>query len=174
MSRRAEKSNDPRHSERSTLQLVRESEPAVMWADYPRIEPGIYPAYCKKAHWYRDPGFKRWTCIFHFDVFTEDQQVWLGKIPMWLNGGTGDKPRAGRRTRYLLEWFRANGGPPLRKDRLTPQVFIRRMARVRVADTRGPIPYSVVREITEWSTGQPVNQSHSQGMHSSKVGLSGF
>jgi hypothetical protein len=165
VSGRGARSNDPRHSERSTLQLVREGEPAVSWPDYQRIAPGEYRAYCKRAKWYWERGFNRWTCLLHFDVFTEDLQVCFGKIPMWLNGGAGDKPKAGMRTRYLLEWVRANGGPPPRKDRMAPQVFVRRMARVRVADTRGPIPYSVVQEIVEWSTGQAVNQSHSQGEH---------
>ena len=144
-------------------QLVNENEPAVDWPEYPRIEPGNYPAYCKRGHWYWEPGFKRWTCILLFDISTRNLQSSLGTIPMWLNGGNGNKPQAGRRTRYLREWVKANGGPPLRKDRLSPLVFSRRMAIVQVSDTKGPVPYSVVRQIVEWSTGQAVNQSHSQG-----------
>ena len=146
-------------------ELVNENEPAVTWADYPRIEPGDYPAYCKRAHWYWEPGFNRWTCILLFDVFAEGLQSSLGTIPMWLNGRDGEKPQAGRRTRYLREWVKANGGPPPRKDRLSPRVFARRMARVQVSDTNGPVPYSVVRQILEWSTSQAVNHSHSQGRH---------
>jgi hypothetical protein len=146
------------------LRLVKENEPAVEWGEYPRIEPGVYPGYCKRAQWYWEPGFKRWTCILLFDVLSECLQRPLGTIPMWMNGGNGDKPKAGRRTRYLPEWVRANGGPPARRDRLSPRVFAKRMASVRVADTvKGALPYSVVRQILEWSTGTPVNQSHSQG-----------
>jgi hypothetical protein len=54
-------SQDSRSDKRSgpRLRLVREEEPAVDWANYPRIEPRVYSAYCKKAHWYWDPGFKR-------------------------------------------------------------------------------------------------------------------
>ena len=131
---------------------------------YARIEPGVYPAYCKRAHWYWEPGFKRWTCILLFDVLSEHLHSSMGTIPMWMNGGNGDKPKAGRRSLYLPAWVKANGGPPARKDRLSPRVFVKRMARVRVADTlMGTIPYSVARQILEWSTGTPVNQSHSQG-----------
>jgi len=115
--------------------LVNEEEPSVTWADYPRIKPGDYPAYCKKAHWYWEPGFKRWTCILWFVVLGEDLHTPLGKIPMWINGGNAKNPHAGRRGRYLLEWVKANGGPPARRDRLPPRVFAKRMARVRVADT---------------------------------------
>lgn len=162
-----ETNGSPHSLTRLRPSLVNEEEPSVTWADYPRIKPGDYPAYCKKAHWYWEPGFKRWTCILWFDVLGEDDlQSLLGKIPMWINGRSGEKPHAGRRGRYLLEWVRANGGPPARRDRLSPRVFAKRMARVRVADTTsGVVPYSVVREILEWSTGQAVNQSHSQGEH---------
>ena len=152
-------------AELSALHLVPESELAVKWADYPRIEPGDYPAYCKRAKWYWEPGFKRWTCILLFDVLIEGQNSSLGIIPMWFNGGAGERPKAGRRTLYLPAWVKANGGPPARKDRLSPSVFVRRMARVRIGDTKGPLPYSVVRQILEWSTGTPVNPSHSQGRH---------
>jgi hypothetical protein len=171
VSRTAERRRRSCVAEASVLHLVHqmedENEPVVTWSDYLRIEPGDYPAYCKKAHWYWEPGFKRWTCILLFDVFSEDDlQSSLGTIPKWINGGNGKKPKAGRRGHYLPEWVKANGGPPARKDRLSPRVFMRRMARVRIADTtKGAVPYSVVRQILEWSTGQAVNQSHSQGKH---------
>ena len=141
-----------------------ESEPAVKWADYPRIEPGVYRAYCKKAHWYWERGFKRWTCILLFDVLDGNLESRFGTVPIWFNGGNGDAPQTGRRTRYFAEWVKANGKPPPRKDRLSPKAFAKRMAKVRVGDTtKGIAPYSIVLEILEWSTGQPVNQSHSQG-----------
>ena len=162
MSRAAAKRNEAEARELPALHLVRENEPAVEWADYPRLEPGDYPAYCKRAKWYWEPGFKRWTCILLFDVLKEDQNGSLGTIPRWFNGGAGERPKAGRRTLYFPSWVKANGGPPARRDRLSPSVFVRRMARVRVDDTKGPLPYSVVRKILEWSTGTPVNSSHSQ------------
>jgi hypothetical protein len=128
-------------------------EEEVIWPDYTRVEPGIYRAYCKFAKWYRDPQFKRWTCLLQFDLLTENLDVSLGIVPIWFNGGNGQKPRAELRSNYLPAWVKANGGPPARKDRLSPKVFLRRMARVRVDDTDGPVPYSVVREILEWATG---------------------
>jgi hypothetical protein len=163
MSRAAARKSNPQASERPALHLVPETEPAVEWAEYLRIEPGDYSAYCKRAKWYWEPGFKRWTCILLFDVSKEGQNASLGTIPVWFNGGAGERPKAGRRTLYFPAWVKANGGPPARRDRLSPSVFVRRMARVRVNDTNGPLPYSVVRQILEWSTGTPVNPSHSQG-----------
>ena len=143
-------------SERPRLHLVRQPEPAVEWtdSDYPSIEPGIYQGYCRFAHWYRDPQFKRWTCLLLFDAFAEGTDCLLGTIPLWFNGGDGTKPRASRRGHYLPAWVKANGGPPARKDRLSPAVFLKRMAKIRVADTeKGPLRYSIVREIIEWETG---------------------
>jgi hypothetical protein len=143
-------------------QLV--DEPSVDWTEYACLEPGVYSAYCKSAKWYWEKGFKRWTCMLRFEILAEGSLTPLATIPMWLSGGEGEEqPSAGRRSRYFIEWVRAKGGPPVRRDRLSPRVFIHRMAKVRVADTsRGPVPYSVVREILEWSTGsssQSVTQS---------------
>jgi hypothetical protein len=90
-----------------------------------------------------------------FDILAEDLQTTLGSVPMWLNGGRRDKPHAGRRSAFFPLWVTANGGPPVRTDRLPLNVFVRRMARVLVTDTKGPVPYSVVRTILNWNTGSP-------------------
>ena|ERR1017187_31507 len=151
-------------------QLVRNTEPEIEWREYPRIEPGTYPAYCKWAKRYRDPAFRRWTCLLRFDVLTDDLQTVIATIPRWLPLGTREKPWASRRGKYLREWVRANGGPPAKGDALSPRVFVRRMARVEVGDTdpeKSPVPYSVVRRIVSWETGavpgHSVSKSHSQG-----------
>lgn len=133
---------------------------------YPRITPGVYPAYCKWGKQYRDPGFRRWTCLLLWDVLTEDLLRVIACVPQWLPLGNRDKARASRRGKYLPEWIRANGGPPARRDRLSTDVFVHRMARVEVGDTEGLAPYSVVRRIIEWETGSPgysVSKSTSQG-----------
>jgi hypothetical protein len=130
-----------------------QGESAVDWSSYPRLMPGNYPAYCKRAKWYWDPGYKHWVCLLLFDVLSERLDHSLGIIPMWFGGGNGKRPKAGRRTNYFPAWVRANGKLPIRKDRLSPCVFVRRMALVKVGDTKGPVPYSVVREIIEWTTG---------------------
>jgi hypothetical protein len=142
--------------------VIPKYEPAIQWRDYDRIEPGVYPAYCRWAKCYRDPEFKRWTCLLRFDVLSDDLLRVLARVPFWMNLGAHDRPDAGRRKRYFKEWVLANGEPPLRKDRLSPRVFTRRMARVEVGDTKGHAPYSVVRRIVAWETGAArVTQSSS-------------
>jgi hypothetical protein len=101
LSRAAAKRNEAEARELPALHLVRENEPAVEWADYPRLEPGDYPAYCKRAKWYWEPGFKRWTCILLFDVLRKSSQTSLGTVPMWFNGGAG-KPTAARRAARIV------------------------------------------------------------------------
>jgi hypothetical protein len=147
--------------------LVPQTDPAILWRDYDRIVPGIYPAYCRWAKHYLDPGFNRWTCLLRFDVLSDDLMRVLATVPFWMNLGARDKPHAGRRKRYFKEWVRANGEPPARQDRLSPRVFTRRMARIEVGDTKSDAPYSVVRKILSWETGlasgHSVSKSHSQG-----------
>jgi hypothetical protein len=118
----------------------------IEWTDYPRIQPGEYSAFCAWAKKYYDRAFKRWTCLLRFDVLHKNQMEVVARVPMWLALGDGEKPRASRRSKYLDEWVKANGGPPDRGDRLSPQVFANRIALVQVGDTtKGPVPYSVVR-----------------------------
>ena len=150
--------------------LVENLEPAIEWREYPRIEPGEYSAYCKWARRYRDPAFRRWTCLLRWDVLKDDLLTVIATIPCWLPLGTREKPWASLRGKYLKEWVRANGGAPRRGDQLSPRVFVRRMARVEVGDTdpdKSPVPYSVVRKILSWETGafpgHSVSKSHSQG-----------
>jgi hypothetical protein len=141
----------------------------VQWDNYPRLEPGEYPAYCRSARWYRDRQFQRWTCMLRFDVLSPDLLQTLATVPLWMNGGNRERPRAGRRSQYFAEWIRAAGRAPSRVDRLTPRVFTQRMAHVLIRDTKGPAPYSVIDKILSWDTGFPagqsVNKSHSQGRH---------
>jgi hypothetical protein len=62
------------------------------WGDYPRIEPGNYPAYCRSAEWYRDPHFKQWRCLIRFDVFGEGKlETPLATISLFANGGDGKR-----------------------------------------------------------------------------------
>ena len=102
-----------------------ENEPLVGWGDYIRLEPGNYQAYCQSAKWYWDRGYKRWTCLLRFDVLASNLTDSLDTVPIWFNGGDNRKhPRAGRRSLYFAAWVAANGGPPPRKDRLAPSVFV--------------------------------------------------
>jgi hypothetical protein len=150
--------------------LTSGAEPEIQWPAYDRIRPAVYSAYCRWAKTYRDPGFKRWTCLLRFDVFSDDLMQVVARVPLWMNLGSGDKPHAGRRKRYFREWVLANGEPPKRKDRLSPRVFVRRMVRVEIGDTEGPSPYSVVRKILSWETGSSrVTQSASQRVKDGKL-----
>jgi hypothetical protein len=113
--------------------------------------------------------------LLHFDVLADDLLTVMATVPCWLALGTGENARASLRGKYMKEWVQANGEPPKRGDRLSPIVFVRRMARVKVGDTdpkKSPVPYSVVRKILSWETGgiagQSVNKSHSQGRHELK------
>ena len=148
----------------------RAAAPEIEWREDPLIQSREYPAYCRWAKWYRDPGFRRWTCLLRWEVLTDDLLTVIARIPMWLPLGNREKPRASRRGKYLAEWVRANGRPPARGDRVPPRIFTHRIARVEVGDTdpeKSPVPYSVVRRIVSWKTGGvsgiSVNQSHSQG-----------
>jgi hypothetical protein len=149
--------------------LVTRVEPAIAWRDYARIAPRVYSAYCRWARHYRDRGYKRWTCLLRFDVLSDDLMRVVARLPLWMNLGQQEQPQAGRRSRYFVEWVRANGGPPTRQDRLSPRVFKDRLAKVEVGDSNGDAPYSVVRKILSWETGAPrrVTQSAS---HTVKAG----
>ena len=114
------------------------------------LRRGVYPAYVRSARTYRDPQYKRWTCLLRFDVLNETLTRTIAHVPFWLNLGDYDRPNASRRGRYFAEWCHANGGPPRRRDRLSDRVFCRRMTSVEVGDTLGPAPYSVVRRILVW------------------------
>jgi hypothetical protein len=126
----------------------------IEWADYPRVEPGKYAAYCRYASVYLDQPYQRWVCMLRFDLLASNNIDVVARVPMWLSLGGGTRPRAPRRGRFFQEWARAHGGPPVRRDRLSPRVFIGRLARVIVGDTTNTTaPYSVVKQILSWETG---------------------
>ena len=149
-------------------QNLKADSPKVAWGDYPRLPPGDYTAFCRCANWYWEKSYKRHTCILRFDVLADNLVDNLGSVAMWFGGGNDkDKIEAGRKGLFFNAWVTANDGPPPRRDRLAPNVFVRRMARVQVADTKGSSPYSKVSRILRWETAReastPVISSHSQG-----------
>jgi hypothetical protein len=163
------------------MSLTRQRNPAgnrransetIDWAEYARIVPGEYLAHCYWSKRYRDPGFKRWTCLLRWNVLSEDAQRIIAKcVPLWFALGEGDNPKASRRTKYLKEWVRANGQPPTTGDRLSPNVFTRRIARVEIGDADSPVPYSVVRRIIQWETG-PCRHSVSKSTSQERLDIS--
>jgi hypothetical protein len=139
-------------------------QPEVSWAYIPRIQPGDYPAFSRSSAIYRDRQFKRWVCAIQFDVLSNSLVDVVGRLTWYLNLGTGEKPHAGRRGNYWAAWVRANGGPPRRRDRLSPHVFEGRCASVKVGDTTknhrqdyvgAEEAYSVIRSVVRWETGGP-------------------
>jgi hypothetical protein len=141
----------------------RGQDPEVIWRYCARIEPGTYQGYSRTAKVYRDARFKRWVCAVQFDVLTDSLTEVVAQITWYLNLGSGDQPRAGRRGNYWQAWVNANGRLPQRRDRLSPQVFVRRHATIEVADagfdfrgiaTTPEHAYSVVRNVIRWHTGE--------------------
>ncbi len=136
----------------------RAGDQQIGWGDYPRVQPGEYRAYCGSGSVYFDRSYKRWTAILRFALIAPNEVDVIAKVPMWMSLGSGEKPHASRRGRFFQAWVRAHGGPPVRGDRLSLRVFIRRMARVDVGDTSSPSgPYSVVKRILSWETGHLVS-----------------
>ena|ERR1041385_1339103 len=137
-------------------------EHEISWTFTPRIDPGEYCAYCRTARIYRDRQFKRWICAVQFDVLDDSLITVQARLTWYLNLGSRERPHAGRRGHFWEAWVKASGGPPTRRDRLSPRVFVRRHALVRVEDTSrnhrqeaviGDQSYSVIRDVIEWRTG---------------------
>jgi hypothetical protein len=111
---------------------------------------------------YYDRQFKRWVCAVQFDILDGSLTEVLARLTWYLNLGSGDKPRAGRRGGYWAAWVEANNGQPKREDRVSPRVFAKRYAIVSVSDTTknhrqitvtDEDSYSVVRDVLRWETG---------------------
>ncbi|SPE18004.1 hypothetical protein SBA5_120080 [Candidatus Sulfotelmatomonas gaucii] len=139
----------------------RRPEPEVRWTYVPRLAPGDYPAYCRSAKIYQDRVFKRWVCAAQFDLLDENLKK-IARLTWFLNLGSGDKPQVTRRRNYWAAWVKANGGPPQRRDRMSPRIFARRYATVVVDDTTRDsrqelatkeLAYSVIRDVARWDTG---------------------
>ena len=137
--------------ERAGPRIVRDAEPEITFTYCDRLEPGEHLGYCRAAKVYRDRQFQRWICLLQFDVRSEDLLRVIGRVTMFLNLGSRDRPHAGRRGKYWRVWVQANGRTPGRRDRLSPRVFERRMARIIVGDVPKKF-YSAVREIIGWET----------------------
>lgn len=132
-------------------------KPGIEYRHYERIAPGVYRAHSATARVYFDKIYKRWLCLILWDVLSEDLQHRIARIPLWWALGRGHRKYAARRSKYFAEWVKANNGPPIRGDRLSPKVFEQRFARVEIGDTdvtKSAAPYSVVKRIIDWETGR--------------------
>ncbi len=136
-------------------------EPQVTFASYDYIEPGTYQGFSRSAKIYQDKFFKRWTCVVLFDVLDGSLVNVIARLAWYLNLGTGDKPRAGRRGNFWAAWCAAKGSAPKRGDRMTAAVFVHRHVTVEVESVTknhegislSEPSYSKIARIVSWNTG---------------------
>lgn len=112
----------------------------------PHIMPQVTDARC---HGYEGPTFwrryKAWRLRLDFHLLDEEVSV-----SCWFNFGQGDKPKAGRGSKYRQAWILANDGEvPRREDRLWPSAFIDKIFKVKIRDAGTNEKYSVVDSILE-------------------------
>jgi hypothetical protein len=79
-----------------------------------------------------------------------------GKVVGFFHMGNGEKPKAGRRSRYFAAWVEANSAVPRKRQLMSRRVFVGTIFKVRIGDTTrrhdgGEHPeaviYSTVKEI---------------------------
>lgn len=135
--------------------------------DYPRILPGEYRGYCRRALFYKDRNYKRWVAFLEFDVFPKENLFKpLCRLCLFLPAGDlADKfksplnPRASRRSKLWALYLNANGLRPAGK--ISMSAFTRRFGIIRVRNTSGGCPYSVVDSVLSWDgpVNHPITQS---------------
>jgi hypothetical protein len=141
-----------------------EATPDISFRSYDRIEPGEYPGYCKSAAIYLDTHWRRWVCATQWDIVDDGSVNVIAHITKFFNLGPGKNPRAtSRRSNYWRAWIDANSGQqPVRGQKMSPAIFVRRFARVEVADVEKDFNgmalsddevYSTIRKIICWETG---------------------
>lgn len=96
----------------------------LVWqgAEYPCISPGRYQVRGAKIHgpqWVR--RYRRWSLRIEFDLVNEP-----GNVSMFFNLGTDpEHPKPpGRHSKYWRAWTLANGEPPHRGEKMTPDRFL--------------------------------------------------
>jgi hypothetical protein len=145
------------------------AQPDIQWQFAPRLVPGEYRAISRHHSVYFDGQFRRHICAVQFDVLNDVGLEIIGRCTWYLNLGSKDLPRCGRRSNYWQAWVKANGGAPKRDDRLSPRIFEGRNAVVRIEDTTKTFRqeptelgtnYSVVRDVISWETGSTNHSNH--------------
>jgi hypothetical protein len=97
---------------------------------YPRFNPGVYEVRCFEAKIYLEPRYRRWVCRLMCHFLTERATV-CG----FLNMGDGPQPSAGRGSEYWRVWAMTTNQQP-RRGRLPKKVFLGRIYRVKIGDTK--------------------------------------
>jgi len=121
------------------------------------IAPADYLGCCERGWLYVDPRHGKWTLLLHWTVFSDEGFAIAAEgVCQWLNLGSIDRPPSIKRGRkYFSAWLKAAGRQPAQKRiiDMTPNVFLNRLARVRVADSKGALPHSKVIDVLSWETG---------------------
>ena len=100
MSRAAARRSKPQASERPALHLVPENEPAVKWAEYLRIEPGL-PGILQAGKVVLGTRLQTVSCILLFDVLKEGKILRLEPFRFGSTAVPGNGPRlAGAHSTY--------------------------------------------------------------------------
>lgn len=104
------------------------SDPTCDRDPAPWVPEGQYLAFCKTAHKYRNPRFKREEIAVQF-VLCDCK--WAGTtLTRYYSARTAGRPRSN----YYREWVIANQGvPPSRGDRMPSRKFTRKLFNVRVS-----------------------------------------
>ncbi|MGA7830596.1 MAG: hypothetical protein WCA21_06530 [Terracidiphilus sp.] len=101
----------------------KQKPPAIVWegGDRPRIVPGQYTARCtgfQGPEWVRT--FGRWGFRLEFALDPDEEIV----SAFYSFGEDRNAPKMSTRYKYYSDWVRANGGPPLNSQEMSPEIFL--------------------------------------------------
>ena len=107
---------------------------------YPRYPEGEWEVICIKTAIYPDPRFRArakdlvvratWKC--RLDCIRVSDQV---PISGFFNMGNGQRPAAGRGSRYWKTWVMATGAQPRKRQTMSRREFVGKVFRVKIGDT---------------------------------------
>jgi hypothetical protein len=94
----------------------------MVWegVELPRVSPGEYQATC--TGWQGPEfvrAFQRWSLRLEFALLDDGTRV----SAFYNLGSDPARPRPGRRSRFYAAWSQANGEPPCKGQRMTPETF---------------------------------------------------
>jgi hypothetical protein len=129
--RTARTSKQPKRG--TVLQISEGVAPIWDGKEYPRMDPAIYLI---RVHGIQGPEwvrrFSRWSVRLECHTVHE-----LGEVSGFFNlGNDPSGPHVGRGSRYWKAWTLANEAQPQKGERMTPHVFLDKMFRVQVEDSR--------------------------------------
>jgi hypothetical protein len=117
----------------TVLQISEGVGPIWDGKEYPRLDPAIYLIRVQSIQgpqWLR--CFSRWSVRLECHLMHE-----LGEVRGFFNlGNNPSGQHVGRASRYWRAWTLANEAPPRKGEQMAPHVFLDKMFRVQVEDSR--------------------------------------